>query len=214
MTKRRLCAIMVIVGGRRLASHTPTIIERERIRKIRRIFRVGGRKFADRTPTIIERKKIKKIRRIFRVGGRKFADRTPTIIEREKIRKIRRIFRVGGRRFADRTPTIIEKVFLRCLLLSCCRIMAKNGVWYCLNCSIMLCCACIRRSWKRRAIGVPNWDKRGRAFSPPVLAWRVDFFFGTTGIGSNTPMILIDFQEVEYDYSGEGGVGRRVCERH
>ena len=112
------------------------------------------------------------------VGGRKFASRTPTIIERERIRKIRRIFRVGGRRFASRTPTIIEKVFLRCLLLSCCRIMAKNGVWYCLNCSIMLCCACIRRSWKRRAIDVPNWDKRGRAFSPPVLAWRVDFFFG------------------------------------
>ena len=45
---------MVIVGGRKFASRTPTIIERERIRKIRRIFRVGGRKFADRTPTIIE----------------------------------------------------------------------------------------------------------------------------------------------------------------
>ena len=134
MTKRRLCAIMVIVGGRRFADRTPTIIEREKIRKIRRIFRVGGREFASRTPAIIEK--------------------------------------------GNRTPTIIEKVFLRCLLLSCCRIMAKNGVWYCLNCSIMLCCACIRRSWKRRAIDVPNWDKRGRAFSPPVLAWRVDFFFG------------------------------------
>ena len=43
---------------------------------------VGGRMFADRTPTIIEREKIRKIRRIFRVGGRRFASRTPTIIER------------------------------------------------------------------------------------------------------------------------------------
>ena len=43
---------------------------------------VGGRKFVDRTLTIIEREKIRKIRRIFRVGGRGFASRTPTIIER------------------------------------------------------------------------------------------------------------------------------------
>ena len=154
MTKRRLCAIMVIVGGRRLARRTPTIIERERIRKIRRIFRVGGRGFASRTPTIIEREK-----------------------DQEDPEDI------PCRRAGVRKPHADDhrKVFLRCLLLSCCRIMAKNGVWYCLNCSIMLCCACIRRSWKCRAIDIPNWDKRGRAFSPPVLAWRVDFFLEQRG---------------------------------